>query len=79
MLLTADSKTPEWLVRYRSNIEMEYLGVVGTADYTYVLVRKWMPGWDHWAESKFQVTPDQEIGGTAAVAVDEVPKPRRKD
>ena len=64
MLLAADSKTPEWLVRYRSNLEMEYLGVVGTEDYAYVLVRKWMPGWDQWAESKFQVMPDQEIGGS---------------
>ena len=75
-LLTADSKTPQWLVRYRSNLEMEYLGVVGTEDYAYVLVRKWMPGWDQWAESRFQVTPDQEIGGVATVTVEEAPKPR---
>jgi hypothetical protein len=57
---------------------MEYLGAVATADYTYVLVRKWMPGWDHWAESKFRVMLDQEIGGTVAVTVDEGPMPRRK-
>ncbi len=78
MLLAADSRTPEWLVRYRSNIEMEYLGAVATADYTYVLVRKWMPGWDHWAESKFRVMLHQEIGGTVAITVDEGPKPRRR-
>ena len=60
MLLAADSKTPEWMVRYRSNLEMEYLGVVGTEDYAYVLVRKWMPGWDHWAE--FEVSGDARSG-----------------
>ncbi len=78
ILLTPDSKTGEWRVRYRSNLEMEYLGAVATADYTYVLVRRWMPSWDHWAESKFRVIPDQEIGGTASVTVDEGPKPRRR-
>ena len=78
MLLTADSGRPERLVRYRSNIETEYLGMIATTDYTYVLVRKWMPGWDHWAESKFRVTLDQEIGGSAVVPVDEGPKPRRR-
>jgi formylglycine-generating enzyme required for sulfatase activity/tRNA A-37 threonylcarbamoyl transferase component Bud32 len=77
-LLTPDSRTREWLVEYRSDIEMEYLGAVATADYRYVLVRKWMPGWDHWAESKFRVMLDQEIGGTATVTVDEGPLPRRK-
>jgi formylglycine-generating enzyme required for sulfatase activity len=76
MLLAADSKTPEWMARYRSNLEMEYLGVVGAEDRAYVMVRKWMPGWDHWAESKFQVMPDQEIGSVAAVTVEESPKPR---
>ncbi len=78
MLLAADSTRPEWMVRYRSNIETEYLGAIAATDYTYVLVRKWMPGWDHWAESKFRVVLDQEIGGSAAVPVDEGPKPRRK-
>ena len=78
MLLTTDPRTPEWQVRYRSNLEMEYLGVVATADYTYVVVRKWMPSWEHWAESKFRVIPDQEIGGMATVTVDEGPKARRK-
>ncbi len=77
ILLAAGSRTREWLIRYRSSIEMEYLGVVGTEDYAYVLVRKWMPGWDIWAESKFQVTAsDQEIGGMATVAAEEAPKPR---
>ena len=75
-LLTADSKTPQWLVRYRSNLEMEYLGVVGTEDYAYVLVRKWMPGWYQWAEWGFQATPDREIGGVVTVTVEEAPKPR---
>jgi len=78
VLLAADSRTPEWMVRYPSNIETEYLGAIATADYTYVLVRKWMPDWDHWAESKFRVMLDQEIGGTAVIAVDEGPKPRRR-
>ncbi len=78
MLLTPDSGRPERLVRYRSNIEAQYLGVIATADYTYVVVRKWMPTWDHWAESKFRVTLDQEIGGSAVVPVDEGPKPRRR-
>jgi formylglycine-generating enzyme required for sulfatase activity len=79
ILLAADSKRPEWLVRYRSNLELEYLGVVGTEDDAYVLVRKWMPGWDQWAESKFQVVPDQMIGGPAAVAMEEAPKPRAEE
>ena len=78
MLLAADSRAPEWAVRYRSNLEMEYLGAVATADYTYVLVRKWMPGWDHWAESKFRVMLHQELGGTVALTVDEGPRPRRR-
>ena len=78
MLLSADPRIPEWMVRYRSNIEMEYLGAITTADYTYVLVRKWMPGWDHWAESKFRVILDQEIGGSAAVTVEEGPRLRRR-
>jgi formylglycine-generating enzyme required for sulfatase activity len=78
VFLTPDSRTPEWVVRYRSNIEMEYLGVAGAEDYAYVLVRKWMPGWDQWAESKFQVMPEQAIGGMASVTVEEGPKPRRK-
>ena len=72
-LLAADSRTPEWGVRYRSNLEMEYLGAVGPENYAYVLVRRWMPGWDLWAEAKFQVMPDQEVGGV--VAVEENPKP----
>ncbi len=76
MLLAADSKTPEWFVRYRSNLEMEYLGLVGTEDSAYVLVRKWVPAWDHWAEFKFQVMPDQEIGSATAVTLEENPKPR---
>jgi formylglycine-generating enzyme required for sulfatase activity len=76
MLLAPDSRTREWIVRYPSNLDMEYLGVIGTEDYAYVLVRKWMPGWDHWAESKFQVTAGQEIGGEATVTVEEGPRPR---
>ena len=60
ILLVAGSRRLEWLVRYRSDLEMEYLGVVGTEDDAYVLVRKWMPGWEQWAESKFQVVPDQD-------------------
>ena len=47
---------------------MEYLGVAGTEDYAYVLVRKWMPVWDRWAESKFQVKSGQKIGIMTAVA-----------
>jgi hypothetical protein len=69
---------PERMVRYRSNLEMEYLGIAGAEDYAYVLVRKWMPGWDQWAESKFQVMPEQEIGGMAGVTVEEGSKPKRK-
>jgi hypothetical protein len=55
---------------------MEYLGVVGTEDYAYVLVRKWMPGWYQWAESKFEVVADHEIGGPASVVEEEAPKGR---
>jgi serine/threonine protein kinase/formylglycine-generating enzyme required for sulfatase activity len=66
IFLSADPKQPEWLVRYPSNLEIEYLGVVGTND-AYVLVRKWMPGWDQWAESQFGVASGQEIGGPATV------------
>ena len=76
VLLAAAPKTPEWMVRYRADIEMEYLGVVGTEDSAYVLVRKWMPRWDYWAESRFQVTAGQEIGGVATVSVEEGTKPR---
>jgi formylglycine-generating enzyme required for sulfatase activity/tRNA A-37 threonylcarbamoyl transferase component Bud32 len=79
MLLSAVPQTPEWMVRYRSDIEMEYLGVVGTADDAYVLVRKWMPGLDYWPESRFRVTIGQEIGGVAAVTVEEGTKPRARE
>ena len=79
ILLTAGPRTREWLVRYRCDLEMEYLGVVGTEDYAYVLVRKWMPGWEIWAESKFQVMTDQKIGGMATVAMEEPPKPRPEE
>jgi serine/threonine protein kinase/formylglycine-generating enzyme required for sulfatase activity len=78
ILLVADSRIPEWVVRYPSNVEIEYLGAITPADYTYVLVRKWMPRWDHWGESKFRVILDQEIGTVASVIEDQGRKPRQK-
>jgi formylglycine-generating enzyme required for sulfatase activity/tetratricopeptide (TPR) repeat protein/predicted Ser/Thr protein kinase len=76
-LLVPDSRRPEWQVHYRSDLEMEYhRGMVGTEDYAFVLVRKWIPGAPRWAESAFPVTTEEKIGGEVAVAVEEEAKPR---
>jgi formylglycine-generating enzyme required for sulfatase activity/tetratricopeptide (TPR) repeat protein/predicted Ser/Thr protein kinase len=76
-LLVPDLKRPEWQVHYPSDLEMEYhRGMVGTEDYAFVLVRKWMPGAPRWAESAFPVTTDEKIGGQVPVAVEEETKPR---
>jgi formylglycine-generating enzyme required for sulfatase activity len=78
LLLAAESKTPEWAVRYRSDIEIEYLGVAGAEDYAYILVRKWMPSWDRWAEYKFQVKSGEKIGDNVSVVAEDVARTKRK-
>jgi hypothetical protein len=56
---------------------MEYhRGQLDMEDYPYVLVRKWMPGAPRWVEAGFRAIPDQEIGGPAAITLDEEAKPR---
>jgi hypothetical protein len=73
VMLSPDPKSPEWAVRFRSNIEMEYKGPAGDVapGRDSVLVRLWMPTWNQCAEWKFQVTLGQTIGGLAGVVLEE--------
>jgi hypothetical protein len=78
LMLSPDPKTPEWAVRFLSNIEMEYKGLVteATPPYDTVLVRRWMPTWGQSAEARFRVTPGQPIGGVTNVVIEEAGRRR---
>jgi hypothetical protein len=79
LCLTQSPDAPEVPVRFRHNIEMQYVGaIVGETATARVLVRKWMPNWDQWAETIFSNLSVGDMIGAPKVLLVEDPGGKAK-
>jgi serine/threonine protein kinase/formylglycine-generating enzyme required for sulfatase activity len=70
LVLTPDPTGPELAMRFPASYQIGLAGVV--EDKLNVFVRRWMPAWDQWAETRIQaLDPDSPIARSATLSLRE--------
>ena len=74
-ILTPDPASPEMTVRFTANYQIGFGGVI--EDKYSVFIRRWMPAWDQWVDTRITgVAPGEPVARTANISVREKNKTR---